>query len=236
MTRPLIGVTSDYLVSERGRPWSNSACLASYADALDLAGAIPVILPLASETFCAEALARLDGIILSGGDDIPAEAFGQSPHPKSHPLPKERWESESLWLKTALAVNKPVLGICLGMQTMCVIAGGEIIQDIPDLCPNAATHGNPSRKLPHDVDLVPGTKLSGLAPTGRVPICSSHHQAVKDVPAPYVLAATSSDGIIEAVEDPTREFVVGVQWHPERHDGQPDWLITAFVRHCAQTL
>lgn len=236
MKRPLIGVTSDYLVSERGRPWSNSACLASYADALDLAGAIPVILPLASESFCSAALDRLDGIILSGGDDIPAEAFGQSPHPKSSPLPQERWESELLWLKTALAANKPVLGICLGMQTMCVAAGAGIIQDIPDLCPHASPHGNPSRRLPHDVDLLPGTKLSTLTASARVPICSSHHQAVKNVPAPYVLAATSPDGIIEAVEDPSRPFAIGVQWHPERNDAQPDWLITAFVRHCSAAL
>ncbi|MBX7255575.1 MAG: gamma-glutamyl-gamma-aminobutyrate hydrolase family protein [Candidatus Hydrogenedentes bacterium] len=236
MKRPLIGVTSDYLVSERGRPWSNSACLASYADALDLAGAIPMILPLASKTFCGDALARLDGIILSGGDDIPAEAFGQTAHPKSHPLPKERWDSECMWLNAALDANKPVLGICLGMQTMCVAAGAEILQDIPDLCPNAFTHGTPSRKHPHEIDLVSGTMLSRFAPTPRVSICSSHHQAVKSVPAPYTLAALSPDGIIEAVEDPTRPFVVGVQWHPERNDAQPDWLLTAFVQHCAETL
>ncbi|MFA6240261.1 MAG: gamma-glutamyl-gamma-aminobutyrate hydrolase family protein [Candidatus Hydrogenedentales bacterium] len=236
MKRPLIGVTSDYLVSERGRPWSESACLASYADALDGAGAIPMILPLASESFCAEAMSRLDGIILSGGADIPAEAFGEEPHPKSQPLPMERWQSERLWLDTALKANAPILGVCLGMQVMCVAAGATIFQDIPSQCPQAGQHGNPSRKQPHEVDVVPGTMLAKMAPSSRVPICSSHHQAVRSVPAPYVLSATAPDGIIEAVEDPTRPFVIGVQWHPERNDAQPDWLVVSFVRHCAESM
>jgi gamma-glutamyl-gamma-aminobutyrate hydrolase PuuD len=188
---------------------------------------------LASAEICEVLLGRLDGIILSGGNDIPPEALNEPAHPKVEALPTERWESERLWLSTALAMDKPLLGICLGMQIMNVAAGGKMIQDIPDQRPGSLVHGTPSRMHRHEVTLAPGTRLAEFSPATTVEITSSHHQAIVNVPHPYRLAATCSDGVIEALEHPDRDFAIGVQWHPERDPNQPDWLLQAFVRHCA---
>jgi putative glutamine amidotransferase len=120
------------------------------------------------------------------------------------------------------------------MQVMNVAAGGRMIQDIPDLLPNSLVHGTPSRLHRHEVDIAPGSRLAALAPALRVEITSSHHQAIHDVPARYRVTATSVDGVIEAIEDPTFEFLVGVQWHPERDISQPNWLLQGFGSHCAK--
>lgn len=233
--KPVLGVTSDLLVeTNQGRPWNSNRLLTSYSSAIVAAGGVPVILPLASGEIVRPMLERLDGIILSGGNDIPPEVLGEPAHPSVEPLPMARWESERLWLETALALDKPLLGVCLGMQTMCVAAGGKMVQDIPSLRPGSLVHGTPSRLHRHTVELVPGTRLAGLAPAPNVEITSSHHQAIEAVPAPYRPAAYSPDGLIEAFEHPDRAFAVGVQWHPERDPAQPDWLLQAFVRHCAR--
>jgi putative glutamine amidotransferase len=207
--------------------------LTSYSDAIVAADGIPVVLPLAAPEVCEAMLGRLDGIILSGGDDIPAEVLGEPAHPKVKPLPIARWESERLWLTKTLEMDRPLLGICLGMQVMNVVAGGRMIQDISDQRPGSLVHGTPSRLHRHEVEFVRGTRLAELAPARTVEITSSHHQGIGDVPLPYRLAATSPDGLIEAMEHPDKDFVIGVQWHPERDPNQPDWLLQAFVRHCA---
>ncbi|MBM3290507.1 MAG: gamma-glutamyl-gamma-aminobutyrate hydrolase family protein [Candidatus Hydrogenedentes bacterium] len=233
---PVIGITSDLLVeTNQGRPWNSNRLLTSYCDAIVKAGGVPIVLPLASEAICGPMLRRIDGIILSGGNDIPPEVLGEPAHPKVEPLPMARWESERLWLETALAADKPLLGICLGMQIMCVAAGGRMIQDIPSLRPGSLVHGTPSRLHRHTVDITPGTRLAQLAPAATVEITSSHHQAIEQVPTPYRPAAASPDGLIEACEHPGRAFAIGVQWHPERDPHQPDWLLQGFIEHCAKT-
>lgn len=231
---PLIGITSEVQIETRmGRPWNANQLLNAYSEGLALAGAAPVILPLADSQVCRATLARLDGLILSGGrEDVPPEAFGETRHHAVTPMPSARWDSELLWLAAAREMDKPVLGICLGMQVMNVAAGGKLIQDIPDQHPNAHIHGDPSGMYQHDVNIEPGTKLALNAPQPRVTITSSHHQAVRDAPSGFRVAARSDDGIIEAIEASDPGFLIGVQWHPERNLRQPDWLLQAFVRHC----
>src|SRR5262249_22010656 len=131
--KPIIGVTSDLQIeTNQGHPWNSNRLLTSYSDAISAAGAVPVLLPLASPDICEAMLSRLDGIILSGGNDIPPEILGEVAHPKVEALPMARWDSERAWLLTALEMDKPLLGICLGMQVMNVVAGGKMFQDIPD--------------------------------------------------------------------------------------------------------
>ncbi|MCC6796178.1 MAG: gamma-glutamyl-gamma-aminobutyrate hydrolase family protein [Candidatus Hydrogenedentes bacterium] len=232
--KPIIGITTDLSIeSNQGRPWNSSRLLTSYSEAVLSAEGVPVLLPLASKDLCEALLERIDGIILSGGNDIPPEVLGEPAHPKVEALPMERWDSEKLWLTTAVAMDKPLLGVCLGMQIMNVVAGGGMIQDIPDQRPGSLVHGTPSRLHRHNVEINPSTRLAEIAPTSTVEITSSHHQAIRGVPAPYRLAATSPDGVIEAIEHPDKDFLIGVQWHPERDSNQPDWLLQAFVRHCA---
>ncbi|MBI5092674.1 MAG: gamma-glutamyl-gamma-aminobutyrate hydrolase family protein [Candidatus Hydrogenedentes bacterium] len=232
---PLIGITSEVLLDTRmGRPWNAHRLLEAYSSALSLVGGAPVILPAANPKSCRATLEHLDGLILSGGkEDVPPEVFGEGPHPTVTPMPRARWDSEALWLATALELNKPVLGVCLGMQVMNVTAGGKLIQDIPDQCPGSQVHGDPSGMRQHEVLIEPDTLLARLAPERKVTITSSHHQAIKGVPTGFRIAALSEDGIIEAIEAVGRDFLVGVQWHPERNLKQPDWLLRSFVEHCA---
>lgn len=230
--KPLIGITCEVRVKP-DKPWNRSSLQTTYTECVERAGGLAVILPPAPPTAAEDTLRRLDGLILSGGYDIPPEVLGEPPHPTVEPMPPERWESETRWLEAARALEKPVLGICLGMQIMNVVAGGTLIQDIPALRPGPVVHGDPGEMGRHDVLLSPGSRLAALAPASVVTVTSSHHQAVDRIAPPYRVAATAPDGLVEAIEDPERPFMLGVQWHPERGSAQPDWLLEAFVRHCA---
>jgi putative glutamine amidotransferase len=235
--KPLIGITSEFQPgSLAGRSWNESSLLVSYAEAVERAGGLPVILPIAKPETGRELAARLDGIILSGGNcDVPPASYGATPHGTTKPLPLDRWNSECLWLDVASVEDKPVLGICLGMQVIGVKAGTKLIQDIQDEAPSASQHSDSTRMFQHAVTLEPGSWLETIAPSRKLAITSSHHQALKAVPAGFKLAAKSEDGIIEAIESQNGQFLVGVQWHPERSLNQPDWLLKAFVDRCARS-
>ena len=204
----------------------------SYMDAIHAAGGIPVALPYAHPETVRELLSRLDGLILSGGEDIPADVLGVSPHPSCKYLSKTRWESESLWYTTARELGIPVLGICLGMQTICVVGGAKLIADIPTEVPHAIAHRGSKPDVPHSITISPESWLADVAKATEVTIMSNHHQAVMSIPNELVVTAVASDGIIEAVESLAGSFAVGVQWHPERSPEQPDWLLQGFIRHC----
>jgi len=204
-----------------------------YAMALEAAGGVGIHLPLATHVLCAALIPRLDGLILSGGGDIPAQALKEPLHHTSCPIQMERWESECLWLDAAMKQSIPILGICLGMQIMNVVAGGGIVQDIPELWPGAICHHAVGKDAMHSVRIQESSKVCAWA-GGKTSVVtnSHHHQAIKDVKAPYRPVAWTEDGIIEAIEHPETAFMVGVQWHPERHPDQPDWILSAFVCAC----
>lgn len=234
--RPLIGITTNL-------PRDEVACPAayrlnrSYADAFALAGAAPVMLPYARRDraeVCSAIMKRLDGLVLSGGADIPAVALGEPEHPASRYMTRDRWESESLWFQTAQAMARPVLGICLGMQIIQVVAGGRLIQDIASCMSDALEHKalDAGRDREHDVEIVPNTRVAGMSSSERRVVASAHHQAIADVAPGYRVAARALDGIAEAIETEMEPLTLGVQWHPERNREQPDWLIVGFVAYC----
>lgn len=213
--RPMIGITPD----NRDASSDSRLCEINtdYTDAVLAAGGLPVVL---SQDLAAipDILARVDGLVFTGGPDIRMEQFGHPNHPAAK-LMAERRQVYELALLDALATaqpNLPVLGICLGMQIMSVHAGARFCQHLPDHVLTAAIH---ARNHPHSV--VPRTTEShlmrGLEETNlrHERVMSCHHQAVLH-PGKLTLTATAPDGVIEAVEDPSRAFYVGVQWHPER--------------------
>jgi putative glutamine amidotransferase len=233
--RPLIGITGNTVVEPGKDPRNGKQTLGvSYMDTMAAAGGAPVILPMASEEIAPETLARLDGLVLSGGADIPPQFFGAQPHPKCHYMSLERWHSECLWLRTAQRIHVPVLGICLGMQVMNVAAGGTLIQDISSERPGSQLH-DAAQDVPHEITIVEGSKLAALAPALRVTVASSHHQAVDRIGVGYRAAATTADGIVEAIEWTNGGFLLGVQWHPERCLDQPNWVLRGFVNVCAKS-
>lgn len=233
--RPLIGITPDFRPAKPADAVRGAAyqLYASYTRAIHLAGGLGVALPLAEPELAAATLERLDGLLLTGGPDIPPAAYGETPREEVVEMAGERWASDRLWFETARGRNMPILGVCLGMQEMHVIAGGKMIQHIEGSA-DASTHTNDSGIQPHEVRIVPGCKLARFAPGERLTIASSHHQAVPAAAGPYRPTAFSDDGIIEAFEDPEADFVVGVQWHPERNSPQPDWIIRGFVEACVR--
>ena len=217
MTLPLIGITLDS--EEPGSysklPWY--ALRQNYCDRVAEAGGLPVLLPHHPD-LALPYLDRLGGLIVTGGAfDVDPALFGATSRHDTVKLKTRRTEFELAILRGALARDLPILGICGGEQLLAVALGGTLIQHIPDELETPLAHEqpNPRTEPGHQVTIVPGTLLAGLAGTHRLAVNSAHHQAVRDLPAGIRVNATADDGVIEGLEDPQRRFCLGVQWHPE---------------------
>lgn len=188
---------------------------ADYVASLEKAGARVRILEPARDPLPA-ALDGCDGILLTGGVDVDPKEYGEAPHPTVE-LDPARDDYELDLARLAIARDLPLLAICRGSQVLNVAAGGTLIQDLPSQFPTAIGHSVTVEKdaIAHDVTVQPGTCLSVLLGSPTIAVNSRHHQAVKDAAPGFVVAATSPDGVVEAIEKPDASFCVGVQWHPE---------------------
>ncbi|MDH4017653.1 MAG: gamma-glutamyl-gamma-aminobutyrate hydrolase family protein, partial [Actinomycetota bacterium] len=218
MQRPLIGIPPCLDARERWRAgrvyvYADHA----YARAIDAAGGLPVHLPMQSSH--AELVARIDGLLLPGGDDFaPDRAY---PDDVTFELaPDEQIAFDRALLDAALARPLPVLGICYGAQLIALAAGGRLHHHIPVDRPDAIDHQLPEADGRHLVALTPGSRLHACLADerGEAMVNSIHHQAVAELGGDLEATARSEDGLIEGFEAPGG-FVVGVQWHPEKLDG-----------------
>jgi putative glutamine amidotransferase len=206
-----------------------------YVRAVEKAGGLPILLPPTVATEAPSRLAAVDGLMLTGGDDVDPALYGQPAHPTSK-WTRERDDFELAVVREALERDMPVLAICRGQQVLNVALGGTLVQDIPDEIPQAGAHrlkDVPRWQIAHEVEVASGTRLREILGRDVLPVNSSHHQAVRDLGRGLQVAARSCDGVIEAVELPGRRFVVGVQWHPEAMWNQePDHqeVFRAFIR------
>jgi putative glutamine amidotransferase len=172
-----------------------------------------------------DALAGIDGLLLTGGDDITPGRYGEAPHPAVVEAEPGRDEFELALVKAARDRHLPIFAICRGIQVLNVAFGGTLVQDIPSQIHGALTHAlkvppNEPYTLAHEVWLEKGSLLSNLmgerlSDGDACEVNSRHHQAVKTVADGFKVSATAPDGVIEAIEDPATEFCLGVQWHPE---------------------
>lgn len=229
MRKPVIGIGSDIYVmpGERDRAYVYT----TYVESLRRAGAIPVLIPPQPEN-AAEIVNDLDGILLAGGDDFHPAAYGEEPHPTVEPMDERRQQNDLNLARLAREHNVPTLGICLGLQTMNVAAGGTLVQDITSQIETDIVHeSDPGERVRHDVTIEPGTMLSKILPAQQLDVNSSHHQAIKDVGEGLCITAHAPDGIVEGLEDPRHPFYVGVQWHPEdmTGEGSASAIFGAFV-------
>ncbi len=191
-----------------------------YIAAISLSGkaesTIPIILPTVSEKEkIREYVKSFDGFVLSGGDDISPDLFGEKKHSKCGIIDRQRDIFEISLCREAIKQNKSVLGICRGMQIIAVASGGTLWQDIPAQVAGAVQHSRrtPSDSPRHSVE-INGT-LHRIFASDKISVNSYHHQAVRSVGCGVEICATSSDGIIEAIVLGGAKFCIGVQWHPE---------------------
>ena len=161
-----------------------------------------------------ETLDALDGVIFSGGSDLDPELYGQDPHPETKGVVPERDRAELALLQAALARDMPVLAICRGSQVLNVAAGGDLVQHLPDDVGHDGHKHTPGVFADHDVVIEQGTRLGELL-GGHAPVKSHHHQGFGRLGSGLRVSAHADDGAVEAVEDPSRRFALGVLWHPE---------------------
>ncbi|MFT7464074.1 MAG: putative glutamine amidotransferase [Pseudohongiellaceae bacterium] len=227
--RPLIGVTCS--ADESGQP----IVRAPYVQALHRAGALPVALPFVSSADeAASLLQRLDGVVLTGSEDLDPSLWAEPLHPLAEVMHPARQQTEMLLCRELLQRPLPLLGICGGMQNLAVAAGGTIHQHLPDLGSQILEHSvpwdGPRHAIHIEADSILAECLGQTAATN-----SAHHQGVAELPQSMIVTARSSDGVIEAFELAGRPFAVCVQWHPERmvDDAGQAQLFSRLVQACA---
>jgi putative glutamine amidotransferase len=220
--RPLIGITC---LALRENDWTELSlglwkdCIfRDYTQSVAAAGGIPVGIPILEDKgLIADLLARVDGVILTGGPDIYPYLYSQEMRPG---MGNSEYKSDHMEIEIARHTfenKQPTLGICRGIQVMAVAAGGRLIQDIKSEVDNPLSHWQNSSKdtYAHQVEIVENSKLNRIAGSSKIWVNSHHHQAIRAVLEEFQITAHSGDGVIEGIEHPQHPFYVGVQWHPE---------------------
>ena len=185
----------------------------------------------------ADVVATVDGILLPGGGDVQPAIYGEQPHATFDPAEPGRDEYELERARRASEADLPLLAICRGIQVLNVARGGTLVQHIPEELRDACAHTlkEPPYAIAHDVWIAEGSRLEAIMSerleNDTCPVNSRHHQSIKEVGEGLIVTATAPDGVIEAVEDPTKRFCVGVQWHPENfyRTGEFRALFEAFI-------
>jgi putative glutamine amidotransferase len=224
--RPVIGITT-YAQDASWGVWQLPAALIplDYVDAVERAGGRPILLP-PSEDGVDETLDLLDGIVFSGGADVDPALYGAEPHPETDTPQARRDRGELALLQAALERDLPMLAVCRGVQLLNIARGGDLVQHLPETLGNDVHKQTPGTFVEHPVEVKEGTRLASmLGPSPEV--TSHHHQGLGRVGEGLVPVAWAADGTLEGVEDPSRRFTVGVQWHPEA--GSDEGLFESLV-------
>jgi putative glutamine amidotransferase len=239
MRRPVIGICTA-LEQARWTVWEREAVLLSrvYVDAVQAAGGLVYMIPPDARTAAEpdQALEPLDALVLAGGADVDPAAYGAEPHRCTTGTSPERDATEVPLARRAVERDLPLLGICRGMQLICVALGGTLIQHLPD----DLGHGDHRRRLgsfddaDHDVRLAPGSLAARACGELVHSTKSHHHQGVDRLGDGLVASGWSVlDELVEAIEAPAARWVLGVQWHPEvdRRSG----VVAALVEEAARS-
>ena len=237
---PTIGITclDDHPTQEQHSPrfGQNQA----YSHAVARAGGAPLLIPnLTDKTLLRTLYDLLDGLLLSGGEDIDPAYYSEPRHEKCGPVSPDRDQVELTLTRWAMDDGKPLLAICRGIQVLNVALGGSLYQDIQAQVRGANKHdwrpGYPSNRLSHTVIVTPQTHLAHILETTSLPVNSMHHQAIKEVAPGLTVTARAPDNIIEALEAEEHPFAIGVQWHPEEladNDIGAQRIFDALVEAC----
>jgi putative glutamine amidotransferase len=234
MPRPVVAVTA---TSEIARGAMRTRLNSAYVEAVEAAGLIPLITsPLSDPSLAAELLDRVDGLVLTGGEDVDPRHYGARRHAATEPPHAARDAWELALVAAARRTAAPVLAICRGMQLLNVALGGTLVQDLPSERPGPIRHADPSARSErvHAAAVDEGSRLAQAMGAATIGVNSSHHQAIDRVAGGLRIVARSEDGVIEAVESAGDGWwLLGAQWHPEELVGTPEpWdrnLFAAFA-------
>lgn len=232
MGKPVIGVVP-LVDQERESFWM----LPGYMNGIEQAGGIPVMLPLLSdEEDLLQIVNKLDGFLFTGGQDVSPNLYAEKTAPLCGQRCRERDDMEGVLFRLVYEMDKPLLGICRGIQFMNVIMGGTLYQDLPSEHPSGTVHcQKPPYDIPvHAVSIMDGSPLSGLLKRKKLMVNSYHHQAIKRLAPKLSVMAVSEDDVIEAVWIPDKKFIWGIQWHPEFSfltDESSRKIFSEFIQH-----
>ena len=241
LAAPVVGITTSEQQARWGC-WDTTATLvpADYVRRVEAAGAVAVLLPApaaaagderAAAAAAATAVARLDGIVLTGGVDVDPARYGESSHEQTQSPDPARDVYELALVAECARSSKPLLAICRGMQLLNVARGGTLLQHLPDEAGRRDHMPDPGSFVPRSVRVVPGSRLAEVAKSTELVVPCHHHQAVGRVGEGLVVSAVCDDGVVEALEGPGPGFLLGVQWHPEAERDAS--LFDALVRACS---
>lgn len=222
-----------------------AACraLPDYLESVRRNGGEPRVLTPGEQT-PAEAMAGLDGLLLTGGEDVDPARYAAARHPSVTHVDAARDEFEIDLIGRALAADLPLLAICRGLQVLNVARGGTLTQDIPSEVPGALNHqvSAPPYAIAHEVWINRDTLLwrlmrERLDDNDACSVNSRHHQAIARLASGLIVSATAPDGVIEGIEAPAARFCLGVQWHPENfwRTGEFRPVFEGFVDACRRT-
>ncbi len=215
--RPLIGINTDYRANVKGRS-PHSYMHSGYYESILAANALPVMIPpLTKEQDLTPILERLDGVMLTGGDDLDPKKMGLAPHPSVTVMSERRESADRLLCKLVQQRKMPTLAVGLGMQELNVINGGGIFLHLPEDLPKCIPHRDPQGGVHrHTVIMEKKTRLEEIYGPGEIRVNSYHHQGIRKLAPIFRVGALAPDGLIEGYEgkDPSW-WVIGVQWHPE---------------------
>ena len=238
---PVIGLTSrtvPFPANRRSRP--TETVTRTYVEAVVAAGGLCLLLPNVDPSRAEAYLDRIDGLILTGGDDPDPVLFGEEPHPRIDLVDARRDRFEIALARGAHARDLPLFGICRGAQLLNIAMGGDIYQDIASQTDSELQHTQ--RRLDdgpwHEVEIVEKSRLRALLAVTKLRVNSFHHQACRRPGDGLIVSARSADGLPEAVENPARAFFLGVQWHPELGGAGSEALFAGFIeaaRKCGET-
>ena len=230
MARPLIGITT-YVEEASWSHWHAPAALIpfAYVRAVERAGGRALLVP-PDEDGVEETLDALDGLILSGGNDVDPAAYGAEPHAETGGVRPERDRGELALLESALARDMPVLAVCRGSQLLNVARGGDLVQHLPEVVGHEQHRETPGMFSSHGVRIDPDSRL-GTIVGERAPVQSHHHQGFGRGGSDLRATAWADDGTLEAVEDTSKRFALGVLWHPE--EAEEGALFRALVAEAA---